>query len=90
MEDNLEQAIHKKLKDPLARLKADVLMFCFVYADLVILAKPNDLGKSALDMYQHYLKFQPYLRMVEEDPNTVINLIRYFLLRNVCMALKFL
>ena len=48
-------------------------MFYFVYADLVMLAKSNNLGKSALDMNQHYLEFQLFLRMVEEEPQTAMN-----------------
>ena len=48
-------------------------MFYFVYADLVMLAKSNDLGKSALDMNQHYLEFHLFLRMIEEDPKIVLN-----------------
>ena len=73
--NNLERTVYKKLKDPeeLARLKADALMFYFVYADLVMLAKSNDLSKSALDMNQHYVELQLFLRMIEEDPKTVMN-----------------
>ena len=50
-------------------------MFYFVYADLVMLAKSNDLGKSALDMNQHYLELQLFLRMVEEEPQTAMNML---------------
>ena len=73
--NNLERTVYKKLKDPeeLSRLKADALMFYFVYADLVMLAKSNDLSKSALDMNKHYLELQLFLRMVEEDPKSVMN-----------------
>ena len=48
-------------------------MFYFVYADLVMLAKSNNLGKSALDMNQHYLELQLFLMMVEEAPQTAMN-----------------
>ena len=73
--NNLERTVYKKLQDPeeLSRLKVDALMFYFVYADLVMLAKSNDLGKSALDMNQHYLELQLFLRMVEEEPQTAMN-----------------
>jgi hypothetical protein len=73
--NNLERTVYKKLQDPeeLSRLKADALMFYFVYADLVMLAKSNDLGKCALDMNQHYLELQLFLRMVEEAPQTAMN-----------------
>ena len=72
--NNLERTVYKKLQDPeeLSRLKADALMFYFVYADLVMLAKSNDLGKSALDMNQHYLELQLFLMMVEEAPQTTM------------------
>ena len=71
--NNLEGTVYKKLQDSeeLSRLKADALMFYFVYVDLVMLAKSNDIGKSALNMSQHYLKLQ-LLSMIEE-PQTAIN-----------------
>ena len=47
-------------------------MFYFVFADLVMLVKSNHLGKSALDMNQHYLKLHLFLSMVEE-PQTAMN-----------------
>ena len=64
--NNLERTVYKKLQDSeeLFRLKTDAL-FYFVYADLVMLAKSNDLGKSALDMSQHYLELQLFLSMIE-------------------------
>ena len=73
--NNLERTVYQKLQDPeeLSRLKADALMFYFVYADLVMLAKSNDLDKSALDMNQHYMELQLFLRMIEEEPQTAMN-----------------
>ena len=49
-----------KLQDPnkIARLRADGLMCFHVYADLVMLSKSNDLGKSVIDMNRHYLLLQ--------------------------------
>ena len=54
--NKLERDVYTKLLDPmeLARLKADGLMYYHVYADLVMLSKSNDLGKSSLDMNLHY------------------------------------
>ena len=78
--NNLERTVYKKLQDPeeLSRLKADALMFYFVYADLVMLAKSNDLSKSALDMNQHYLELQLFLRMIEAPQTTMIKLYKVF------------
>jgi len=39
-----------------AGLKADAIMFHHFYADLVMLAKSKELGKSVLDMGKHYLE----------------------------------
>ena len=73
--NNLEQTLYRKLQDPeqLARLKADAIMFYFVYAELVMLAKSDDLKKSALDMNEHYLELQLFLQMVEDDPKAAMN-----------------
>ena len=38
-----------------------------------MLAKSNDLGRSALDMNRHYLELQLFLMMVEEDPTMAMN-----------------
>ena len=48
----LERSVYTKLKDSneLASLKADAIIFHHVYADSVMLAKSNDLHKSAFDM----------------------------------------
>ena len=43
-------------------------MFYFVYADLVTLAKSNELGKSAYDMRIHYFELQVFLEEVEKHP----------------------
>lgn len=56
--NRLEKELCIQLQDPtmLALLKADALMFYFVYADLTNLAKSKKLNKSAYDMGQHYLE----------------------------------
>lgn len=73
--NNLEQTLYQKLQnsDELARLKADGIMFYFVYAELVMLAKSNELKKSALDMNIHYQELQSFLQMVEDDPKIAMN-----------------
>ena len=73
--NKLEQTLYRKLQDPteLARLKADALMFYFVYSELVMLAKSEKLGKSALDMNQHYLELQLFLQKIEDDPEAAMN-----------------
>ena len=38
-----------------------------------MLAKSNDLSKSALEIYQHYLELQLFLKIIKEDLNTVMN-----------------
>ena len=43
-------------------------MFYFVYADLVTLAKSNELEKSAYGMRIHYLELQVFLEEVEKHP----------------------
>ena len=55
--NKLERYLYVQLQDPtmLALLKADALMFHFIYADLTHLAKSEKLNKSAYDMSQHYL-----------------------------------
>ncbi len=73
--NKLECTVFKKLNDIelLATLKADSLMYYFVYSELVMLAKSEDLKKSAFDMNKHYLELQLFLEMVEEDPSTVMD-----------------
>ena len=73
--NNLEQTVYSKLKSSteLSRLKADALMFYFIYADIVMLAKSNTLDKSAFDMKQHYLELQQFLQVIEKDPMVVLN-----------------
>ena len=73
--NKLECDLFKKLQDAdeLARLKADALMFHHVYADLVTLAKLNELSKSALDMNQHYLELKLFLEELELNPQTILN-----------------
>lgn len=62
--------MYKNLQDPkeLSQMKADALMFHFVYSNLVMLAKSNELNKSAYDMNQHYLELMLFLHEVECDP----------------------
>ena len=66
--NKLEKELYLKLQDQflLASIKADALMFYFVYADLVTLAKSNELGKSAYDMRIHYFELQVFLEEVEK------------------------
>ena len=73
--NNLEQTVYSKLRSApdLSRLKADALMFYFVYADIVMLAKSNKLNKSAFDMKQHYLELQQFLQGIEKDPKVVLH-----------------
>lgn len=73
--NNLERTLYNKLHndEELLRLKADALMFYFVYAELVMLAKSEELHKSALDMNKHYLELQLFLQMVEDDPKFALN-----------------
>ena len=71
----MEQSVFEKLQDfdTMAHLIADVIMFHHVYCNLVMLAKSNHLGKSVLDMNQHYLELQVFLAEVEHDPETAMN-----------------
>ena len=68
--NKLEKELYLKLQDQslLASVKADALMFYFVYADLVTLAKSNELEKSSYDMRIHYLELQVFLEEVEKHP----------------------
>ena len=56
--NKLEQVVFKKLQDldELSQLEADAHIFHHVYSNLVMLAKFNDLDKSAFDMNEHYLE----------------------------------
>ena len=73
--NNLEHTLYQKLNDTeeVARLKADGVMFYLVYAELVMLAKSTDLGKSAFDMNGHYLELQLFLQMIEKDGSEAMN-----------------
>ena len=68
--NRLERELYLQLQDPtiLALLKADALMFYFVYGSLTNLAKSQDLNKSAYQMGQHYLELKMYLEEVEKYP----------------------
>ena len=73
--NKLERDLHAKLLDEaeITRLIADGLMYYHVYADLVMLSKANDLGKSSLDMNQHYFELKLYLQEVEHHPEIVMD-----------------
>ena len=73
--NRLESTVFKKLHSTelLAKLKADALMFYFIYSELVMLAKSEDLKKSAFDMNKHYLELQLFLEMIEEEPSTAMD-----------------
>ena len=68
--NKLEKDLYVKLQEQrlLAALKADALMFYFVFADLVTLAKSRELDKSAYDMSRHYLELKIFLGEVERYP----------------------
>ena len=72
--NKLEQDVHQKLQDPniLSQLKADALMFHHVYSNLVLLAKSNDLNKSAFEMRHHYLELRMFLEEIERNPPTAL------------------
>ena len=73
--NNLERTVYKKLHDVelLGKLKADALMNYFIYTELVMLAKSENLKKSAFDMNKHYLELQLFLEMIKEEPSTVMD-----------------
>ena len=73
--NRLERDVYRKLQDPdeVSQLKADGLMFQHVYADIVMLAKSNELNKSTLDMNQHYLELKLFLQEVEHFPEVVMD-----------------
>ena len=48
-------------------------MFYHIYADLVMLSKSDVLGKSALDMNEHYLELDTYLKEIEHHPKIVLD-----------------
>ena len=89
--NNLETAVYHKLQstDEVSQLTADAIMFYFVYADLVMLAKSNKLNKTAFDMNQHYLELHNFLGKVEQNPEIVANKDYrvFFFLKTDCMAL---
>jgi hypothetical protein len=73
--NKLEREVYRKLQEPceVAQLKADALMFFHVYADLVMLAKSNDLKKTTLDMNQHYLDLHTFVCMLEDNPRIIMD-----------------
>ena len=73
--NKLDKDLYVKLKDPneLVQLKADGLMFFHVYADLAMLAKSKDLGKSVLDMNIHYLELQMFLKEIQHNPQAIMD-----------------
>ena len=64
-----------KLCNPLklAAVRADAIMFYHCYADLVMLSKSNDLGKSALDMGTRYLELKVFLLEVKDDVQVALS-----------------
>ena len=73
--NQLERTVYVKLQDPLelTLLRADGLMYYHIYADLVMLSKSTHLGKSALDMNQHYLEQPVFLQEVKSHPEVVLD-----------------
>ena len=73
--NKLEKDLYEKLADHdiMAGIKADGLMFIHVYANLVTLAKSQEIKKSALDMRVHYLELDSFLELLEQDPSTVFD-----------------
>ena len=73
--NKLQVDLLTKLQDQneITQLRADGLMYFHVYADIVMLSKSNDLGKTVLDMNQHYLELKLYLQEVECDPSVVMD-----------------
>ena len=73
--NKLEQEVFQKLHNPdlLSQLRADAIMFHHIYSNLVMLAKANDLNKSAFDMKQHYLELRLFLQEIELNPQTAMN-----------------
>lgn len=73
--NRLEKEVYSKLHDPLelAALRADALIYYHAYADLVMLSKSNDLGKSALDMNIHYVELQVFLSEVKDNVEVIFN-----------------
>ncbi len=73
--NKLEKDLYCKLQEPsllaslkVDGLKVDGLMFYFVYADLVNLAKSTELNKSVYDMRNHYLELKIFLDELEKHP----------------------
>ena len=73
--NKLERAVYLKLQDEveLNLLRADSLMYYHIYADLVMLSKSNDLGKTAFDMNQHYLELKKFLQEVQSHPEATLS-----------------
>lgn len=73
--NKLEEEVYTKLQDKkiLKCLQADALMFHHIYADLVLLAKSNELNKTVFDMNCHYLELKSSFEEIEAHPNTVLD-----------------
>ena len=73
--NKLEKDVYEKLHNDniMAGVKADGLMFVHIYADLVTLAKSQQLDKSALDMNIHYLKLDGFLEELEADASIALD-----------------
>ncbi len=73
--NGLEANVLKHLENDnlLAALRAEALFFDKVYADLMCLLKSNKLGKSLLDMNQHYLELLQFLETIAEKPRLLLD-----------------
>ena len=68
--NKLEKTVYSKLQDSklVGALKADAIMYYYVYADLVSLAKSTEFDKSVFDMSKHYLELKCFLEELEAHP----------------------
>ena len=73
--NQLERNVYEKLQsiDCAYNLKADALMFYYVYADLVMLVKSQELQKSAFDMNKHYQELSLFLEAVGKCPQMLMD-----------------
>lgn len=76
--NKLEKCVYSKLQDQseLLALRADSLMYFHVYADLIMLSKSKELGKSAMDMNQHYLELKEFLCEVKTNADCILDQTR--------------
>lgn len=73
--NKLDSELYAKLTSSteMAMLRADALMYYHVYADLVMLSKSTDLGKSVMDMNQHYLELQAFLERIGNNTEVAMD-----------------